>query len=100
MFSENQFKTIAKKFHTLVDIKVYPEYNFTSVTYMTDMFGGSYAHFHVDNTTGETVIDYGTPQAISVKEIKKLEEIVETRMNDMLANRDLNNIYELINSEY
>ena len=39
MFTENQFKSIASKLHTLIDIKVYPKYGFSTVSFMTDMFG-------------------------------------------------------------
>ena len=100
MFTENQFKSIASKLHTLIDIKIYPKYGFSTVSYMTDMFGGTYAHFHIDLNTGETTIDYGAPQQLTINDIKDLEAIVESRMNDMIKNRDLNHIYELINSEY
>ena len=100
MFTENQFKSIASKFHTLIDIKIYPEYGFSTVSYMTDMFGGTYAHFHIDLNTGETTIDHGTPQQLTINDIEDLESIVESRMNDMIENRDLDYISELINSEY
>lgn len=100
MFTKEQFKTVANKLHTLMDIKIYPEYGFSTVSYMTDMFGGTYAHFHIDLNTGVTTIDYGTPQVLTIENIKMLEEITESRMNKMLEDRDLNNIYKLINSEY
>ena len=83
MFTENQFKSIGSKLHTLIDIKIYPKYGFSTVSYMTDMFGGTYAHFHIDLNTSETVIEYGNPKQLTINDVKDLEAIVEFRMNDM-----------------
>lgn len=100
MFTENQFKSIATKLHTMIDIKVYPKYKFSIVFYMTDRFGGVYANFHIDHTSGNVTIDYGTSQQLSVNDFEMIEKITESRMNEMIKNRNLQQIYDLINDEY
>lgn len=96
----NECKKIAKKLNTIVEIKPYLDYGWVSVCYMTDKFGGTYANIHVDLHTGEMVLDFNEANAFKIKNMDVLEAIVFIKMNDMLKNRDMNTISELINDEY
>jgi len=100
MFTEAQFKSIANKLHTLIEIRTYSKYGFKSISYMTDMFGGTYANFHIDLNTGVTTLDYGMTSETIIEDIDTLENTVKSRMDKMIEERDLEEIYNLINSEY
>lgn len=97
---ENMYNEIAKRLHTMVKINVYQEYGFAQVAYMTDMFGGVYAIFHVDLNTGVTIYDYHGNDELKIDNFEMLEMIVKEKMNEAFESRDLDYIYEMINSEY
>ena len=94
------YNEIAEKFHTIVKINVYKKYNWAQVAYMTDMFGGVYAIFHIDLNTGVTIYDYHGNDELKIDNFEMFEMIVKEKMNKMLESRDLDYIYDMINSEY
>lgn len=99
-FDYSEFQEIAERLHTMVDVKIYTEYNFAQVTYMTDKFGGSYASYHIDLSTGVVTLNYGYNDAHIMSDMNEIEDITMTKMQEMLEKRDLKYISDMINSEY
>ena len=94
------YEEIAERLHTMVKVNVYEKYGWAQVAYMTDAFGGTYAIFHVDLNTGETVLNYHEKNELTIENFEMFEKIVKENMEEMLKNRDMNYITEMINSEY
>ncbi len=91
---------IAEALETGIDIKEYPQWNWSQVVFRTDAFGGSYACFHYDLTTGRVHNWYGTDHAEEITDCKQLAETVRTSLANMLKNRDMDAVSDFISSQY
>lgn len=101
----NEFSTVCKviagQLHTMVECDWLPEYKIGYVTFMTDKFGGSYALLHYDYFTN--VVTYFKGHPTMEREIQTYQDLFETVQEDMynmMENRDLEAIGEMINAEY
>ena len=93
-------KLIAQEQHTLEDHREYHEYRWGAVWFMTDKFGGTYAQFHYDLTTGTVTYAKGQPEEEEVTTLQRLVEIINTQRRRLLRVRDLGAVYARINEEY
>lgn len=91
---------IADELHAMIEVKEYREYNWCSIVFMTDKFGGNYASFHYDLRTGVITNWYGYPDEKKINGIGELLKIVQESKEEMERNRDLDAIYDRINEEY
>lgn len=93
-------KDIANNLHTMIEVKEYKEYGWASIAFMTDKFGGVYVHLHYDLKTNKVVNWYGQKNEQEVNDISFLSYFVKSERDKLLQKRDLNEIYEQVNSEY
>jgi len=96
----NWCKIYADNIHTMMEWHTYSEYQFGTVAFMTDKFGGVYCNFNYDFTTGKIINWLGMSiehEAVSEQDLRN--EIL-TRKREEESKRDLNEISDMINSEY
>lgn len=93
-------KQIAYDLHTLVEIREYPQYDWASVIFETDKFGGSYLGLHYDYNTGVVTAEYGTDRAQEIYDEDQLRALVKRERDYMLQHRDMQYISDMINAEY
>jgi hypothetical protein len=93
-------KSYAREIETMVENHFYNEYNWGTVIFETDKFGGSYIQLKFfPNENNKLILDFGSTE----RESDNLNEIKVFILNEkikMEKSRDLNHIYEMINSEY
>ena len=93
-------ENIAKELHTIMDAKMYDKYGWASVAFMTDKFGGVYVHLHYDLNTNQIVNWYGMKNEAEITDLQQLKELVRVEREKLLEERDMESIYEQVNSEY
>jgi hypothetical protein len=93
-------KEIARDLHTIVEVKDYPEYKWGNIAFMTDKFGGVYTNLHFDHKTQVVTNWYGTKQAEVINDTAQLAKVVTKQMQHELKVRDLDSVYDYINSQY
>lgn len=96
----NFCKVVASRLHTMVEGHTYNDYGFASIAYMTDKFGGVYLMLHYDLESGKVIADYGSADEQEITSANQLCELVRARRDDMLEKRDMDGVYEFINSQY
>ena len=93
-------ENIAKELHTIMDATMYDKYGWASVAFMTDKFGGVYVHLHYDLNTNKIVNWYGMKNEAEITDLQQLKELVRVEREKLLEERDMESIYEQVNSEY
>lgn len=93
-------KTIGNNLNTIVEVKDYSQYGFGQVSFMIDHFGGTYVSLHYDMSTKEVVNWYGEKSERRINDISGLSYFVKDEMQKMLKKRNLDEVYENINTEY
>ena len=93
-------ENIAKELHTMMEAKKYEKYGWASIAFMTDKFGGVYVHLHYDLNTNKVVNWYGMPYQTEITDLQQLKELVRVERDKLLKERDMESIYEQVNSEY
>lgn len=93
-------ENIARELHTMMEAKRYDEYGCASVAFMTDKFGGVYVHLHYDLNTNKVVNWYGMKNEAEITDLQQLKELVRVEREKLLEERDMESIYEQVNSEY
>lgn len=96
----NICKNIASELHTMVEVDDYKEYGWAAIAFMTDKFGGTYINLHFDHKTGEVINWYGHKNARKVETVDQLKMMVKYYMKKELKARDLDGLYDFINSQY
>lgn len=93
-------ENIAKELHTIMEAKKYEKYGWASIAFMTDKFGGVYVHLHYDLKTNKVVNWYGMQKETEITDLQQLKELVRVERDKLLKERDMESIYEQVNSEY
>lgn len=93
-------EALAKNLHTIVECSRYDDYGWASVDFMTDKFGGGYAHFHYDLKTNVITYNFGYPDSKVINDISELPSLVKARRDYMLKARDMDGLYKFINDQY
>ena len=90
--------SIAKQLHTIVKFREYENFKYGIVSFMTDQFGGTYTCLKYNFGDYSKVIDTFTNEEFD--NIPDLIIHITKKKEDMEAKRDLDEIYDEINSEY
>ena len=91
---------VATKLNTMIEVRDYTEYgDWTSISFMTDKFGGTYVHINLNNETLRMINWFGRPEQTEV-DPDFLEELVRVELAKALKERDLDAIYDQVNAEY
>lgn len=93
-------ENIAKELHTMMEAKKYDRYGWASIAFMTDKFGGVYAHLHYDLNNNKVVNWYGMDKETEITDLQQLKELVRVERDKLLKERDMYEIYEQVNNEY
>ena len=93
-------KCLAAFLQTIVEIKEYPKYGWSSIVFMTDRFGGVYTILHYDFGTGNLKKNFGTDKELDIDCLRTLYQVVKGDLERILKERDFEDIYERINEEY
>lgn len=93
-------ENIARELHTMMEAKKYEKYELASIAFMTDKFGGVYVHLHYDLNTNKVVNWYGMQKETEITDLQQLKELVRVERDKLLQKRDMESIYEQVNSEY
>ena len=93
-------KDLAKKLNTIAITHPYDEFNWGSVTFMVDHFGGTYCNFHYNYETGVITDWYGSKDAKVIFDKDELVSYITEMMNKELKVRNMTDIDEQINAEY
>ena len=93
-------ENIARELHTMMDAKKYDRYGWASIAFMTDKFGGVYVHLHYDLNNNKVVNWYGMDTETEITDLQQLKELVRVERDKLLKERDMESIYEQVNSEY
>ena len=96
---KNNCKKIAHDLHTMVEVREYNEYGFAAATFMTDKFGGAYANIIYDLGTSK-VYDNFLKENNVFENVESLTEHVDTQRKKMLLKRNLDEVYDFVNSQY
>ena len=90
----------ANEIHTMIDVCDYWEHGFGQIKFMVDKFGGTYCCFHYNFKDGTIINWLGTSKVHQIDNIEELKNVIIKGKEEMLKSRDLNEISNLINSEY
>lgn len=90
---------VAAKLNTMVEINDWSEFGWTEISFMTDKFGGTYVHINLNNETLRMINWYGRPEQTEINP-DFLEDFVKVELAKMLKVRDLDSVYEFVNSQY
>lgn len=93
-------KMLAKQEHTMIDVREYADYGWTSIGFETDAFGGTYVHLHVDNKTGVVHNWFGSEKEQVIETFAQLCQLVHTEKERMLKARDMQALTDFINDQY
>lgn len=100
----NEFVTycqgVADALQTNIKVNEYPQYNWAQVVFQTDNFGGDCACFHYDLLTNRVHNWFGTKDEKEICDCDQLVNVIRTSIKYMLEHRDMNKVYEHINTEY
>lgn len=98
-----EFKTtcekIANDLHTLLEVKFYAEYGFASAMFMTDKFGGCYVNLTYKLNTGE-VYDSFLKENNTFSDYISLVNHIDEQRKKMLLKRNMDEVYDFVNSQY
>lgn len=97
---QKHLENIAKDLDTMFEAKHYEQYGYSTYSFMTDKFGGTYVHFHCDHKTGVLTDWYGLKKHEKVVPIEMAMVYVSKKLKEMLKARNLDEIYAQINAEY
>ena len=94
-------KAIANTQHTIVEIHDYPEYNWASIVFMTDKFGGCYLDLHWEHPTQKLILWRHCKEAREVTSVSQLKTLVSYyRSKEEKVRFADNSLSDFINSQY
>lgn len=95
-------RAIAREQHTKINIHDYPEYNWASIVFMTDKFGGCYLDLHWEHPTQKLILwRHCKKRAREVTSVSQLKTLVSyyRRKEEKVRFAD-NSLSDFINSQY